>query len=159
MSPTPDTKYRPLQWGLAAAFSFDEQTSNNDRGEALKDVIETNLSEMLRENIHCKANILFNRSEKIFPTPRFVVVNYTPPASYGRGPYLCSFVLLSISPPQFQGENCFVSWPYPHHVHLPTPHVGWTISLMNITIKGLDKISAHLWEHLRLPPLGSVWII
>ena len=34
-----------------AALSFDELTSNNDRGEALKDVIETNLSEMFGENM------------------------------------------------------------------------------------------------------------
>ena len=108
MSPVPDTKY--LTMSLAtAALSFGELTSNNDRGEALKDVIETNLSEMFRENIYCKANILFNKSEKIFPTPRCVVVNYTSPASYGRGPYLCNFVLLSFSSLQFQGENCFVS--------------------------------------------------
>ena len=47
MSPAPDTKYLTM----AAALSFDELTSNNDRGEALKDVIETYLSEMFGENI------------------------------------------------------------------------------------------------------------
>ena len=49
MSPAPDTKYLTIR--LAAALSFDELTSNNDRGEALKDVIETNLSEMFGEKI------------------------------------------------------------------------------------------------------------
>ena len=51
MSPAPDTKYLTMSQATAA-LSFDELTSNNDRGEALKDVIETNLSEMFGENVY-----------------------------------------------------------------------------------------------------------
>ena len=65
MSPSPDTKYLTMSHATAA-LSFDELTSNNDRGEALKDVIETNLSEMFGENIYIASKIFCSTDQKRF---------------------------------------------------------------------------------------------
>ena len=96
-----------------AALSFDELTSNNDRGEALKDVIETNLSEMFGENINilqAKYFVKQIRKDFFLPPPRCVVVNYRPPTSHGLSPYPCNFSLLpALSSLQFSEGKLLLS--------------------------------------------------